>query len=77
MRYANRAAETMLGYPPGGIIDRPLIDFEPGFAHGSLAELMEARTGQRGRTAKFRNPVRAGRWQHFADGCFVELYALP
>ncbi len=29
VRYANRAAETMLGYPPGGIIDRPLIEFEP------------------------------------------------
>ncbi|HWT69770.1 MAG TPA: transporter substrate-binding domain-containing protein [Pseudomonas sp.] len=30
VRYANRAAEAMLGYPAGGIIDRPLIDFEPG-----------------------------------------------
>lgn len=30
VRYANRAAETMLGYPAGEIIDRPLIDFEPG-----------------------------------------------
>ena len=30
VRYANRAAETMLGYPSGGIIDRPLIEFEPG-----------------------------------------------
>jgi len=30
VRYANRAAENMLGYPVGGIIDRPLIDFEPG-----------------------------------------------
>jgi PAS domain S-box-containing protein len=30
VRYANRAAETMLGYASGGIIDRPLIDFEPG-----------------------------------------------
>ncbi|MGE8068122.1 PAS domain-containing sensor histidine kinase [Pseudomonas sp. NPDC089569] len=30
VRYANRAAETMLGYPADGIIDRPLIDFEPG-----------------------------------------------
>ncbi|WP_025132410.1 PAS domain S-box protein [Pseudomonas sp. PH1b] len=29
VRYANRAAEDMLGYPPGGVIDRPLIDFEP------------------------------------------------
>ncbi|MGQ3319904.1 PAS domain-containing sensor histidine kinase [Pseudomonas brassicacearum subsp. neoaurantiaca] len=30
VRYANRAAETMLGYASGAIIDRPLIDFEPG-----------------------------------------------
>ena len=30
VRYANRAAEEMLGYPAGGVIDRPLIDFEPG-----------------------------------------------
>ena len=29
VRYANRAAEEMLGYPAGGVIDRPLIDFEP------------------------------------------------
>lgn len=30
VRYANRAAEAMLGYASGGVIDRPLIDFEPG-----------------------------------------------
>jgi PAS domain S-box-containing protein len=30
VRYANRAAESMLGYEPGGVVDRPLIDFEPG-----------------------------------------------
>lgn len=30
VRYANRAAETMLGYAMGGVVDRPLIDFEPG-----------------------------------------------
>ncbi len=29
VRYANRAAEEMLGYSPGAVIDRPLIDFEP------------------------------------------------
>ena len=29
VRYANRAAEDMLGYPPGGVFDRPLIDFDP------------------------------------------------
>ncbi len=30
VRYANQSAETMLGYLPGGVVDRPLIDFEPG-----------------------------------------------
>jgi PAS domain S-box-containing protein len=30
VRYANRAAESMLGYASGGVVDRPLIDFEPG-----------------------------------------------
>lgn len=30
VRYANRAAETMLGYAAGTVVDRPLIDFEPG-----------------------------------------------
>jgi PAS domain S-box-containing protein len=30
VRYANRAAENMLGYSPGAVVDRPLIDFEPG-----------------------------------------------
>jgi PAS domain S-box-containing protein len=30
VRYANGAAESMLGYASGGVVDRPLIDFEPG-----------------------------------------------
>ncbi|TBU88667.1 PAS domain-containing sensor histidine kinase [Phytopseudomonas dryadis] len=29
VRYANRAAERMLGYRRGGVVDRPLVDFEP------------------------------------------------
>ncbi|MGY2376446.1 histidine kinase [Pseudomonas sp. SDO524_S393] len=29
VRYANRAAETMLGYGPGALIERPLSDFDP------------------------------------------------
>jgi PAS domain S-box-containing protein len=29
VRYANLAAETMLGYDPGALIERPLIDFDP------------------------------------------------
>ena len=30
VRYANHAAEAMLGYAPGALIERPLIDIEPG-----------------------------------------------
>ncbi|MBB6342433.1 PAS domain S-box-containing protein [Pseudomonas fluvialis] len=30
VRYANAAAEQMLGYPAGAVVDRPLADFEPG-----------------------------------------------
>jgi PAS domain S-box-containing protein len=30
VRYANQAAENMLGYGPGAVVDRPLIEFEPG-----------------------------------------------
>ena len=30
VRYANLAAENMLGYSPGAVLDRPLSDFEPG-----------------------------------------------
>lgn len=30
VRYANHAAERMLGYSAGAVVDRPLIDFEPG-----------------------------------------------
>ncbi|WP_371232825.1 transporter substrate-binding domain-containing protein [Pseudomonas sp. QE6] len=29
VRYANRAAEEMLGYLPGSLVDRPLADLEP------------------------------------------------
>ncbi|MES2819501.1 MAG: transporter substrate-binding domain-containing protein [Pseudomonadota bacterium] len=29
VRYANRAAEQMLGYAPGAVVERPLVAFEP------------------------------------------------
>ncbi|XXF09370.1 PAS domain S-box protein [Pseudomonas sp. D2-3] len=32
VRYANHAAETMLGYRSGALVDRPLRDFEPGMS---------------------------------------------
>ncbi len=32
VRYANRAAERMLGYGTGAVVDKPLADFEPGLS---------------------------------------------
>ncbi|MBD8617163.1 transporter substrate-binding domain-containing protein [Pseudomonas putida] len=32
VRYANRAAERMLGYGTGAVVDKPLVDFEPGLS---------------------------------------------
>ena len=32
VRYANRAAEDMLGYKAGGLLERPLSSFEPGLS---------------------------------------------
>lgn len=52
VRYANRAAETMLGYASGGLLDRPLIDFEPDLHMDRWLELWKRarasdETGQR------------------------------
>lgn len=52
VRYANRAAEAMLGYGPGDILDRPLSDFEPGLHMDRWLELWKRarasdETGQR------------------------------
>ncbi|MFB4370635.1 MULTISPECIES: PAS domain S-box protein [unclassified Pseudomonas] len=39
VRYANQAAEAMLGYRSGALVDRPLSDFEPGLSMDRWLEL--------------------------------------
>lgn len=46
VRYANRAAEAMLGYPPGGVVERALVEFEPNLHMDRWLSLWKsARTG--------------------------------
>lgn len=46
VRYANRAAEQMLGYPSGGVVERALVEFEPSLHMDRwLALWKSARTG--------------------------------
>nr|WP_288358742.1 sensor histidine kinase [uncultured Pseudomonas sp.] len=47
VRYANQAAEAMLGYRSGALVDRPLSDFEPGMSMDRWLELWRlARKGE-------------------------------
>ena len=57
VRYANHAAERMLGYPQGSLLDRPLIDFEPGLHMDRWLELWN-----RARAA-------SGEAEHFETHC--------
>lgn len=60
VRYANRAAEHMLGYLPGGVIDRPLIDFEPNLHMDRWLNLWKrARASEDGPQSFETNCVRA------------------
>ena len=60
VRYANRAAEDMLGYVPGGVIDRPLIDFEPNLHMDRWLNLWKrARASEEGPQSFETNCVRA------------------
>lgn len=60
VRYANQAAETMLGYAPGGVVDRPLIDFEPGLNMDRWLNLWKtARSTEEGPQNYESNCVRA------------------
>ncbi len=60
VRYANQAAETMLGYAPGGVVDRPLIDFEPGLNMDRWLNLWKtARSSEEGPQNYESNCVRA------------------
>ncbi|MHA3738682.1 PAS domain-containing sensor histidine kinase [Pseudomonas sp. Eth.TT006] len=60
VRYANRAAESMLGYPQGALIERPLIDFEPGLHMDRWLNLWKrARASEEGPLSFETNCVRA------------------
>ena len=60
VRYANQAAETMLGYAPGEVVDRPLIDFEPGLNMDRWLNLWKtARSSEEGPQNYESNCVRA------------------
>ena len=49
MRYANLAAERMLGCAPGAVLERPLSDFEPGLSMDRWLGLWKrARAGEEG-----------------------------
>ncbi len=85
VRYANRAAETMLGYPAGGIIDRPLIDFEPGLHMDRWLSLWKrARASEEGPQSFETNCVRADgsilpadvslSFLRFRDGEYLVVY---
>ena len=57
VRYANLAAETMLGYGPGALIERPLADFDPSLSMDRWLNLWKrARNSEDGP-------------QHFAADC--------
>ena len=49
VRYANRSAEQMLGYRTGGLVERPLNEFEPNLSMDRWLELWrQARRGEEG-----------------------------
>ncbi|SDW36235.1 multi-sensor signal transduction histidine kinase [Pseudomonas syringae] len=65
VRYANRAAEMMLGYAPGHVVERPLIDFEPGLHMDRWLNLWKnARSSEDGPQVFETNCLRA-------DGSFL------
>jgi PAS domain S-box-containing protein len=60
VRYANCAAEVMLGYAPGGVVDRPLIDFEPSLNMDRWLNLWNAARSSNERPQNFEsNCIRA------------------
>src|SRR5471030_3231117 len=60
VRYANLAAETMLGYGPGALIERPLADFDPSLSMDRWLNLWKrARNSEEGPQTFATDCVRA------------------
>jgi PAS domain S-box-containing protein len=85
VRYANRAAEEMLGYAPGGVFDRPLIDFEPDLHMDRWLTLWKrARASEEGPQSFETNCIRADgsilpadvslSFLRFRDGEYLVVY---
>src|SRR5471032_2718708 len=85
VRYANLAAETMLGYGPGALIERPLIEFDPTLTMDRWLNLWKrARASEDGPQSFATNCLRADgsvlpadvslSFLRFADGEYLVVY---
>jgi PAS domain S-box-containing protein len=85
VRYANQAAETMLGYVPGALIERPLIEFDPTLTMDRWLNLWKrARASEDGPQSFATNCLRADgsvlpadvslSFLRFADGEYLVVY---
>jgi PAS domain S-box-containing protein len=85
VRYANLAAETMLGYAPGVLIERPLIEFDPTLTMDRWLNLWKrARASEEGPQSFATNCLRADgsvlpadvslSFLRFAEGEYLVVY---
>ncbi|WP_219273796.1 PAS domain S-box protein [Pseudomonas sp. Xaverov 83] len=85
VRYANQAAETMLGYAAGALIERPLIEFDPTLTMDRWLNLWKrARASEDGPQSFATNCLRADgsvlpadvslSFLRFADGEYLVVY---
>jgi PAS domain S-box-containing protein len=85
VRYANLAAETMLGYAPGALIERPLIEFDPTLTMDRWLNLWKrARASEDGPQSFATNCLRADgsvlpadvslSFLRFAEGEYLVVY---
>ncbi|CAD5106998.1 PAS domain-containing sensor histidine kinase [Zestomonas carbonaria] len=58
VRYANRTAEQMLGYETGGVVERPLSEFEPGLNMDRWLNLWRRARGNEGEALHFESECR-------------------
>jgi len=75
VRYANHAAERMLGYGQGELLERPLIDFEPNLNMDRWLELWRGARAGGGGVGQFETRCPRGP-QLAAGGAVVEFSAL-
>ncbi|WP_060512201.1 PAS domain S-box protein [Pseudomonas sp. NBRC 111124] len=67
VRYANHAVEAMLGYAEAGLLERPLIDFEPNLTMDRWLELWKGARAGEGGARRFETQCRR------ADGSLLPV----